>query len=250
MWKKRLYQTLGVTAALTAGGFLYAAAFGGASSGNSELAEAQTGMQEGTLVVNGEGNVSVEPDLAQLRLGVEATDTSADAAQSTVSKRMNAVREALNEFDIPEENIETASFGVHTDRAPEGGEDQFRARHILSIEYGNIDRVGELLDAAAAAGANQIQQTRFTLEDQSEAEQQALKQAVENTAPKAEAMASGAGKSSGAVLQISESGTQIDLPARNYTQQESAEDSSSGGTAIEAGQVEITQRVDVVYELN
>ncbi|MFZ4452648.1 SIMPL domain-containing protein [Salibacterium aidingense] len=249
MVKKRLYQALGVTAALVAGGFLYSAVLGGTSVEEADFAEAQSTMQEGTLVVKGTGNVSVEPDLAQLRLGVEATDTSADAAQNQVSERMNAVREQLSAYDIPDENIETASFGVHTDHSQEG-EEQFRARHILSVEYSDIENVGELLDDVAAAGANQIQQTRFTLEDESEAEQQALQQAIENTAAKAEAMAESAGKSSGDVLQIAESGTQMDLPSREYAQEEAADSAGNGGTSIEAGQVEVIQEVDVVYQLN
>ncbi|RSL34802.1 DUF541 domain-containing protein [Salibacterium salarium] len=252
MMKKRVYQVLGVVSAVVAGGFLYSAAFGGDSVDEVDLAAAQKTVQEGTLIVRGEGNVMAEPDLAQLRLGVEVTDTSADAAQSTVSEKMKAVREQLNSYDIPEENIETATFGVHPYRTGQEGEKQFRAQHILSVEYSEIDKTGELLDDVAAAGANQIQQTRFTLQDQSELEQQALQQAIENTSEKAQAMAESAGKSSGDVIQISESGTQVDIPMQTYeTEESAAQDSASGaGTSIEAGQVEITQEVDVVYQLN
>ncbi|MFD2706107.1 SIMPL domain-containing protein [Salibacterium lacus] len=249
MLKTRMKKAAGAVAALTAGGFLYAAAFSTAPVETAEAASSESSMQTGTIVVQGESSVSVEPDTAQLRLGAEVTDTSASTAQQQVSERMSAIREAINQYDIPEENIETSYFGVNTDHAAEGGEEQFRARHILSVEFSKIDQVGQLLDDAAAAGANQIQQTRFTLQDQTEYEQQALRQAVENTSAKAEAMAAGAGKSSGAVLQISENGAQVDLPAGNYAREES-QSAADNSTSIEPGQVDITQRVSVVYELD
>ncbi|MFB4164004.1 SIMPL domain-containing protein [Alteribacillus sp. JSM 102045] len=184
--------------------FLYLSGAGGAA-GETDSVNEEEKMEEGTIVVRGEGRVSATPDRAHIRLGAEAVDASADEAQSKVSEQMNAVRDQLDAFVVKEDHIQTANVGVYPYHEPgQDGDEQFRAQHILEIEYSDIDNVGELLDAAAEAGANRIEQTRFALQDETEAEQKALQKAVEKTKGKAAAIAESVGKESGEVLQITE----------------------------------------------
>ncbi|SDI13486.1 SIMPL domain-containing protein [Alteribacillus bidgolensis] len=240
-----------LAAAVAGAGLLYLSDANG-SADDTDAVSAEETVQEGTLVVRGEGNVSVTPDLAHIRLGAEAADSSADKAQSKVSEQMNGVREQLKDFGVEEENIQTANVGVYPYREPgQEGEEQFRAQHILEVEYEEIDNVGELLDAVAKAGANRIEQTRFALQDESEAEQQALQKAIEKTKGKAAAMAESAGKESGEVLQIAEGDAQIQFPMQEVAEEQSAAQDTAepNGTSVEAGEVEVVQYVDVVYQL-
>ncbi|MCM3760208.1 SIMPL domain-containing protein [Alkalihalobacillus oceani] len=224
------------------------------SSNQATTAEAVSNGQQGTIVVNSVGEVKVEPDMAYVHLGAQALADSAEEAQEQVGKRMTAVRQVLSEHGIKEEDIQTARFNVYPEHqySPNGEttNERYRAQHILRIEYHQIDTVGELIDAASAAGANQIEHTQFALENPEAAEHEAMKQAIEKTRAKADVMAESVGKARGEVLQISDRAAQVHFPTQDFSgaRNESA-DSSSVSTVIEAGEVQITQSVDVVYRL-
>ncbi|SDI21453.1 hypothetical protein SAMN05192534_12533 [Alteribacillus persepolensis] len=248
MKKKWKLTSLLIAAGMT--GVLYFSAAGGPTDSIRASEESQT---DGTLVVRGEGSVHVAPDVAYIRLGAEAADQSAENAQKTVNEQINQVKSQLQDAGVKEENIETAHVGVHpygnTGQSEE--EEAFRAQHLLEIEYDDVHSVGEVLDIAVDAGANRIEHTRFALQDQSQAEQEALQKAIENTAVKAQSMAESAGKASGDVIQIAEGDAQIQLPVTEYAEEKAARnDASQANTSVEAGEVEVVQHVDVVYELN
>ncbi|MCM3713754.1 SIMPL domain-containing protein [Alkalihalobacillus oceani] len=224
------------------------------SSDQATTAEELSNGQTGTIVVNSVGEVKVEPDMAYVHLGAQALADSAEKAQKQVGERMTAVRNVLSEHGIQEEDIQTARFNVYPEHqySPNGEttNERYRAQHILRIEYREIATLGELIDAAAAAGANQIEHTQFALENPEAAEHEAMKQAIEKTRAKADVMAESVGKARGEVLQISDRAAQVHFPTQDFSggREESA-DSSSASTIIEAGEVQITQSVDVVYRL-
>ncbi|WP_018922094.1 SIMPL domain-containing protein [Salsuginibacillus kocurii] len=249
--KSTIYVGTGA-AALVGLGMLFTVLVPGPSDSSNTL-DAEEG-DHGTVVVSGEGEVSIDPDLAYVRLGAEAVHGSADEAQNDVTESVESVRSALSDVGVGDEQIETVQYHVQPQRQPDEGEEEYRAHHIIEIEYEDIDGVGELIDIATEAGANQIQQTRFTLDDPTEAEQEAAQLAIENTEPRAEALAEGAGKARGEIVQIIDQEAQVEVPTEDMAQEEVAEDAidadqGEGTTEIEAGQIEVVQRVDAVYRL-
>ncbi|WP_416151920.1 SIMPL domain-containing protein [Salipaludibacillus sp. HK11] len=229
--------------------------FGSSSNEPSTLVDASNDFQGGTLAVSEVGEVSLEPDMATIHLGAQAVDTSADEAQSQVNVRINAVRQVLEEYGIDKDDIQTARMSVNPDyqldpmMADGNGEERFRAEHILEIDFKQIDELGELIDDVSEAGANRIEQTRFALQNSEEAEHEALEQAIEKTISKADVMAQSAGRERGEVLQITDQQAQVNLPMQHYDQSDGMMERAESSTVIESGQVTITQRVDVVYEL-
>ncbi|MFB5661956.1 SIMPL domain-containing protein [Alteribacillus sp. HJP-4] len=225
--------------------------FQGTNSDSYQKAEAgEESIQDGTIVVRGEGKISVDPDIAIIHAGAEATDSSAERAQEKVSKNMQAVREQLDAYGITKENRETIHAGVHPEHnSTNEGKEQYRAQHVLKIEYEEINSVGELLDDLAAAGANRIDQTQFSLIDQTKAESDALREAVERTKGKAAAMAEAAGKTNGGVIQIAEGEAYSILPENSLAMDSAEGTGTEPGTLVEAGEVQVIKQVKVVYEL-
>lgn len=231
-----------------------------AGSGTSEeqMTSADTGddFHEGTISVTETGEVSAEPDTAYIHLGAEAADESADEAQNEVNERINAIREVLESYGIEDDNVQTIRLNVYPDQQQEqdpenegAGEEQHRAEHILEIEFAEIDHLGELIDDVSESGANRIEQTRFDLEDSEEAEHEALQQAIGQTGAKADAMAESAGMERGEVLQISDQQMQVDFPGQQFDADDAAAGQEDSAAEVETGEVQITQHVTVVYEL-
>ncbi|TFB21359.1 DUF541 domain-containing protein [Filobacillus milosensis] len=249
--KKTVLKTLGLAGALVLAGLFFQNFMSESTQQDEGIAHADEDRSLGTIVVNGEGEVTAEPDLAVLRLGFEATKDSADEAQSTVSKQMESIKKALIDHGVDKESFETVRFHVYPYKHYEKEVEKFRAQHIISFETSEIDKVGDLLDVASKAGANIVEPVRFSLEDPTELEHQALQKAIEKTKGKAEAMAKTAGKSKGEVLQISEQGAHINMPVQNYSEEMAMDQAeSSSKTVIEAGEVRVVQRVTVVYKLD
>ena len=164
----------------------------------------------------GEAEVSAEPDLARISLEIETRSSSAEEAVEENAALANAVRETLLELGLSEDEITTGSYRLRTireERPRERPQPDLREPEVEEMEPENeeviyyqanneivatvteIDTVGEVIDAAVAAGANRVNHITFDLEDAQELKMQALTAATEQAAQKAEAIAGGAGES-------------------------------------------------------
>ena len=76
----------------------------------SELAA--LGQYDQGIRVTGTGTVTVAPDLATLRLGVETTAESADEARREASTTMNAIMDVLRARGIEDSDVQTAQFSI------------------------------------------------------------------------------------------------------------------------------------------
>ncbi len=212
-------------------------------------------VQTRTIIASGVGEVSLEPDMAYVQLGAQVVSQTANNAQNELSKKMNSIKKVLKDFGIDDKNVRTAYFHVYPYQEMEAnGEmskvEKYRAEHALEVKFTDIKRLGELIDAASKAGSNRIDQVRFSLQNPEKAQNEALKKAIENAKEKADAMAAAAGKSRGDVLQIADQAAQVQPFYAEQAQfaNEAAADAES--MAIETGEINVTQRVDVIYQMN
>lgn len=170
------------------------------------------------LRVNGEAEVSAEPDIATFTVGVEVRDPSASKAMAEAGRISDAIIAALRALGIPREDIQTARLTLYDTQEPEGPEPaprenfppRFRrvyiATHTLQVEVGKdrFDRIGEILDAAMKVGANQVGNVSFGIEDETALRKEGLARAVRNAREKAEIMASAAGVRLAGVITLQE----------------------------------------------
>ncbi|MDE2860437.1 MAG: SIMPL domain-containing protein [Chloroflexota bacterium] len=83
---------------------------GESSLSASELA-ALTQYNQG-IRVTGTGTVSVAPDVATLRMGVETTAETADEAGREAATAMNAIMDVLRTRGIPDSDVQTTQFSI------------------------------------------------------------------------------------------------------------------------------------------
>ena len=70
-----------------------------------------------TITVVGEGTVAVEPDVAEVQIGVDMTGDTADEARAEVAKTMDAIMAALTSVEDPQEGHPDVRV-QHLRRAP------------------------------------------------------------------------------------------------------------------------------------
>lgn len=201
-----------------------------------------------TITVQGIGNISASPDWSMLRLGAEMQAETVQEAQSATAEIIARVKTALLEHGADEDLIRTVEFRVQPNYRYENQGERilqgYTVRHILQVEYGDIENIGKLLDDVVKAGANRIDHVQFTVKDQTSLETSALEKAMEHAKIKAEALAKTAGKQIADVHQIHESGAPTGLPIARMA---APLEYDALGTVIEPGQIEIQKSVTVTF---
>lgn len=160
-----------------------------------------------TVTVVGDGRVTVQPDLALVTFGVEANGQTLAAAQADASTRMQAVIDGLIGLGIPRDDIRTSRVSANPvyDQRDNTVIRGYRASNSVQVKLRELDRVGPIVDAMTAAGANRVDGLAFAVEKIEEPKNQARALAVQNGRAKADQLASLAGMRVVAVKSIQES---------------------------------------------
>ncbi len=122
-----------------------------------------------------------------------------------------------------EDNIKTSSYrlysyreGQKTDSETEQEKIYYQATNEMLISTTQLDTVGEIIDLAVKAGANNINYINFELSDPQELMFQALKMATEQARRKAEAITEGASVTIQQLYNIREERTSYTLSSGRY----------------------------------
>jgi len=226
----------------------------GNSNAETDNPDVAVGSHDGavgnsTATVGASATVEAAPDLAVVRVAVEATADSAEAARAAVAEDAERMRAALRESGIPDANVSTEAFDIHPQYDHRGDERElvgYRGVHAYRVET-SPDRAGGVIDTAVGNGATSVPGVSFTLSDgaRQELREAALAAAVENARTDAETVAAATGTTLDEVRTVSTSNDGGDGPGPVY---ETGGD-AGGSTTVEPDTVSVSASVTVVYEL-
>ena len=143
-------------------------------------APAAAGDLENGITVQGTASVTAVPDRASLWIGVESQGETARAALAANAAEMRRVLAALKAAGATD--LQTQYVSVSTRLNETGGVQGYSAHNSVSATVPQLARVGAVIDAAAAAGANQISGPSLTHSDPERLYRQALAAAVDGRA--------------------------------------------------------------------
>lgn len=157
--------------------------------------------------VTGEGTVAIEPDQAEISLGITSSDISVKSAQTKANTKIENVKKALQELGVKKEDIKTTNYSVNPNYNYEIQPRTIRDYAVdisLNIKIRDLSKTGEVIDAATSGGLNNINGLTFSISDRQKALDQARKIAVENAKRQAEITSKTAGLSLGKIIYYSE----------------------------------------------
>lgn len=213
--------------------------------GNLPSGGSTTGDDYGEIEVSATGTAETEPDRAVARIGVEARGETADDVRADLADGSDALRATFEDLGIPEDNVRTATFRINERRQESG----FEGVHAFSVEVDDVDRIGEVIDAAVDAGADDVGRVNFTLQDETRKElrDDALDDALANADSEAEHIANNRGVEIVATQSISTTDVSFG-PVRTDALEYAVDDADAGGqTELDSGPVTVTATVAVVY---
>lgn len=200
------------------------------------------------VTVSGAGSAFGVPDVAVLTLGVEAEAATVEEARGQAAGSMEGMVQALKDGGVTNDDIQTTRFSVQPRYDLENDRQMLRGflvTNIVTAKLREIDKTGELVDAALTAGGDlsRVDSLTFTIDDPSTLETEARRLAVDEARQRAETLADAAAAELGRVLSITESGGAVPV----FAGEGAARD--EGVTPIEPGELEVQVQVQVVYEL-
>jgi len=214
--------------------------------------DANGNAPEHTISVTGTGRVVISPDVADLRVGVSVTKPTVRIARETAAEAMTQVVAALKKLGIADADIQTTILSLQPiyDYSTNSNPPKltgYQLSNSVSVTVRNLDKVGDAIDNALAAGATSFDGVTFRVDDPAKAEAQAREAAMAQAKSKAETLAKGGGVSLGAVASISETTAPIPYPVMYAQAAGAAAPDKSVPTPVEAGTNEVTVTVAVTY---
>ena len=205
------------------------------------------------VITQGEATLKRAPDRALLDLAVETRAQTPKEAGTRNAEIMTAVQQRLRALGLPAEAIQTRAYNLSQEfdyvngrQVPRG----YTARNTIEARVDTFDRLGDVIDAAVAAGATRVDSIRFDLRDRTAVERDALKQAVADARARAEAAASGAGMAISRIVRIEEGSRGGIEPPRPYAlAMRAPSEAAAPPTPVSGGEIEIRATVTLTAEI-
>ena len=206
-----------------------------------------------TLFVHGEATVSVEPDIAELDIGVlSQAQTSQAAADQNAAKSKQLVAQ-LQRLVTPGD-IKSVNLSINPNyRYPKDGGAAvvtgYTASNTVRVAVRDLSQLRKVIEAATQAGASSINRLTFDLKDEKAARARALAQAAGQAQSGAEALASSLKLRIGKLIRIEEVQPVVISPAREV-EVSALQEAIPDQAAIAPGTIQIHASVNLVYAVS
>src|SRR3954452_16283251 len=204
----------------------------------------------GTIVVSGTGRVAVDPDVADLRLGVAISRPTVAAARTAAAEAMTAILTAVTDAGVARRDVRTSVLSVQPRYDYRDGKAPtltgYDLATVVEITVRDLATLGSVVDGALAAGATSLDGLTFRVDDPREAEHAARTAAIVEPGAGADVLAAASGVTIAGVSDITEGGPQPIWPQPKATRMLMAADT---GTPVEAGSTEIAVTVTVTFRM-
>jgi hypothetical protein len=233
-------------------GTLALVVYAGTPAATAQTAPAPTGAEERVITVVAQGQVKVKPDVAYVNLGVRTTAPTAKEAMAQNNATIASVIARLEALGVAKKDMQTGNLSLYPQTRLIKEDDPstekivaYWASNTLNVAFGDLARVGEILDAAIAAGANSISGIRFGIRDDSKLRDEALTLALKNARATADLAAQGLSLKVSGVQNVSVESYGSSVPV--YAGDMAAAKGLEAAVPVEAGEVTVTASVRVTF---
>jgi uncharacterized protein len=204
----------------------------------------------GTIVTTGTGRVAVEPDTAELRLGVALGRPTVAEARAAAAAAMTAILAAVTGAGVERRDVRTTTLSIQPRFDYRDGKPPtltgYDLANVVAVTVRDLARLGDVIDGALAAGATSLDGLTFRVEDPRPTEREARTAAVAEARERAGVLAAAGGVTIAGVHGIVEAGAAPVWPQPKAARVMLAADA---GTPVESGTSEVAVTVTVTFRL-
>ncbi len=202
-----------------------------------------------TVSVSGSANVKLQPDIAYMSFGVQTRAADAAAARDANSTAMDKVLAAVKGKGVDtDKDVKTTNFSINPIYDEKNQKvTEYQVYNTIQVKVRDLDKLGEVMEAATAAGANTASGLWFDVEDREAAYNQALVKAIENAKLRAQTLAGSAGTTLGDVVSVTENGSYRPWPYPIYYDKVTY--GAAGSVPVSSGSMEVSASVNITFTL-
>jgi uncharacterized protein len=203
-----------------------------------------------TITVTGTGKITLVPDIAHVGVGISITRSTVKAARDDAATAMTAIIAALKALGVDDKDLQTVGLSLYPQYGPNGTTKVtgYSISEQLQVTVRDLDKTGDVVDAATAAGATDINGISFDVADQAKAMDDARAAAIRAAKTTAGAMAGAAGVNLGAVVSIGEAS--VAMPGPWYATAGAVKSEGDVATPVQVGTQDLSATVTVVFEID
>ncbi len=223
-----------------------------ALTASAQAPTASTAGTNGTLLaVSAHAETTRVPDVASISTGVVTQAADANAAMRANATQMDKVMAAIRDAGIAERDIQTSGVNLNPQYKYNEGEAPaitgYQASNTVSLKVRDIGKLGKVLDALVASGANQVNGPSFEVDKPEAAYDEARRAALDKAQARAAMYAKSLGLRVRRIVSISEgAGFQ---PPGPMPMMEMARGKAAADTVVSPGETTLGADLDVVFEL-
>ena len=191
------------------------------------------------------------PDVATISTGVVTQAADANAAMRANAVQMDKVMAAIRAAGIAERDVQTSGINLNPqyryieNQAP--AITGYQASNTVNVKVRDLSKLGKVLDAFVASGANQVNGPSFEVDKPDEAYDEARVEALKKAQARAKTYADALGLKVRRIVSISEGGASFPRPMPMIRAM--AADAMMKETAVSPGETALSVSIDVVFEL-
>ena len=204
------------------------------------------------LSVSATAEASRVPDIATISTGVVTQAADANAAMRANAQQMDKVREAIKAAGIADRDVQTSGINLHPQyRYAENQPPTitgYQATNTVNVKVRDLTKLGKVLDAFVASGANQVNGPSFEIDKPDEAYDEARRAALEKAQARAEMYAKTLGLKVRRIVSIDEGSGGFRPPVMYGGMRAMAADAKME-TQVAPGESNLSVTLNIVFEL-
>ena len=213
-----------------------------------------TAATTNTVSFSGEGKVVAKPDIAKISLSIVTDALTSKAAQDENSKKSKTITDYLKKQNIDDKDIKTTGYNIYPQYkySQYGGQPTttgYQVNQSMEIKIRDLEKVSNILDGIVAAGANQVNQLSFEIDDPEALKAEARKKAIEDAKGKAEELEDDLSINLGKIVNFSENTNGYPISIHMKTEVDGQGGFGGGGPSVPTGKNEITVNVSITYQI-
>lgn len=230
-----------------------------------------TATTTNTMSFTGEGKVFAVPDIAAISFSILTEAKTSKAAQDDNSEKSKKVVDFLKSQNIKEKDIKTTGYniypqysypgpilplGVETQIAPDQNYPQYydqnpkitgyQVNQSFEVKIRDLEKVSTVLDGLVTAGANQVNNLGFKIDNEEKLKDQAREIAIKNAKEKASNLKKQLSIHLGKIVNYQEGGY---YPPIYFTAEVKLGDQGGDGPSVPTGENEVMVNVTITYQI-
>jgi uncharacterized protein YggE len=233
------------------GALIVAVAAMSAHAGPAAAAPTASDPATHTISVSGTGKVTVVPDVARVNLGVTMNQATVKAARASAAQSMRDIIAAIKALGVADADIQTTGLSLYPQYA--NGSTTRIAGYTISeqvqVTIRDLDKAGDVVDAATAKGATDVNGISFELADPAKTMNDARAAAITAARASAQAMASAGNVNLGAIVSMTDASVAQPYPVYFGNAAGAAPDAAVK-TPVQVGTQDVSVVIQVVFAIS